>query len=106
MTNEQPRAYTMDEVRAKFIAHAREMAEAAALQYPDKPLQAAACAVFQVLAVLDGCLGGLPGFRVVSHPHSSDAASQRGRGENWFPVTDIAGRLHDDWYDGWKAIHP
>lgn len=57
---------------------------------------------FSLLAMLDGCNAGLPGFTICPSPHPDDKEYHRERGENWWPTdedaVDIAGSLHELFY--------
>jgi len=51
---------------------------------------------FSILAMLDGCVAGIPGFLVTPNPHPLDAEYCVRRGVDWYPNhVDIAGSLHE-----------
>lgn len=94
------RAYTMEEVREKFLAHVREMV----LYWeredrkPDVHDKLSGLA-FSILSALDGCSGDIPGFQVIPSAHPDDRKYHEERGENWYPDDcDIAGGLHEHFY--------
>ncbi len=119
--NDGPRELTADEVRDRFLDHARAMVRF--WSDPDlrqNPLEdrtdierRVSGAVFSILVALDGALGDLPGFIVAPRPHPDDREFLRGEGENWFPENhdaavkaDIAGELHDLFYPPKKDRSP
>ena len=102
------RQYTNDEVRDLFLQQVwtyvrfwtTAKLEGDDLGHRDPTQHRVEGMAFSILAMLDGCSGGLPGFIVAPSPHESDEEYHRGEGENWFPCTpkvqtDIAGNLHE-----------
>lgn len=93
----EPRAWTEDEIRQKFLEHVAMLthywfAETRATRVEDKLTGLA----FSLMAMLDGSSTDIPGFKVIPDPHPDDEAYQRKRGENWYPDdVDIAGSLHE-----------
>ena len=90
----KPRAYTTEEVRAKFLAHVWALIRSwQTVENPSSDrIEGFA---FSMLAMLDGANGGLPGFKIIPDPHPEDKAYLKENGENWFPTKiDIGGDLH------------
>ncbi len=103
---EEPKPYTVDEVREKFVrqvlAHVRYWAGGPGSNVPahytaDQRIRGA---IFSTLVLLDGGSTAMPGFILVPAPHPSDKAFCIERGERYYePVADvlgdIAGGLHE-----------
>lgn len=100
----EPRAYTEEEVRAQFLAQMRADMEYW-LELPNKTLkQRMSGFAFTVLATIDGCTIGLPGFRMSPWTHDDDAAYHIEKGENYYTDNiDIGGSLHEEWYQKTEA---
>lgn len=109
MTIEQPREWTRQEICDKLLAHARMLAKYWAT-IPLGPEHGNVDTEYRImgayhslLATLDGCSPGIPGFMLIPLPHPDDKAYAIENGENWFPyvnldelnVCDIGGALHD-----------
>lgn len=99
----EPREYTTDEVREKFLAHLRAMVKYwATVPVTDGTRTVEdriSGAVFSTLVALDGGCLDIPGFKVIPTPHKDDKEYQRKRGSNWYPDTgDIGGCLHELFY--------
>ena len=95
-----PRAFTTEEVRAKFIDRVAQMTrywenESRAPTTREK-LEGLA---HSMLVMLDGGSVGLPSFIVQPDPHPSDFGFLSSQGENYFPDRDcnISGPLHEEW---------
>lgn len=96
------REKTVDEVRKEFISHV-----AAMIRYWDTQVTGdTRCKLeglaHSILAALDGCAGGLPGFIVAPCPHPDDKQYYIDEGENYYreinddDICDIAGSLHEE----------
>ena len=98
--NDQPRAYTKEEMREKLLNHVRTMInkwekESRAPTSKEK-LEGFA---FSILTALDGSSGGLPPFTLTPDPHPDDEVYLRGEGKNWWtaiPINDDV-MLHEVW---------
>lgn len=96
----EPRAFTRDEVQAKFLEYLDMMINYW-LNESRKPSarEKMQGMVFSMLVLLDG-EAALPGFIVTPNPHPDDETFLRNQGENWYPAgVDIAGDLHDRFYN-------
>lgn len=100
----EPRQWTEKEIREKFLRQVAGMSEYwAKLQPVDgtpKTVQERLDGLaFSILAMLDGCNIGIPGFIVAPAPHDDDKEYCINEGENWFPqqadLCDIGGGLHE-----------
>lgn len=110
----EPRAWTTEEVRQRFVAHARYLAQYWAnvnlckvvpeLIESDSSQYRIEGALFSLLAAIDGVAVDLPAFMLVPLPAPSDKQNAIENGENWYPYpvlndtisdNDIAGNLHD-----------
>jgi hypothetical protein len=81
----KPRAYTDEEVRAKFLRTLKEMALEWEM-FPDKTVrERLEGLIFSILCVFDGVHVGLPAFDIVARPHEDDEAYHKGSDENWIP---------------------
>jgi hypothetical protein len=101
----EPREYTEDEVREKFLKYCWSM-----VYYwenlPDKTTsEKLSGLMFSLLSTLDGSSMELPSFIVAPLPHPGDKEYLKGNGENWFPENndesinaDIGGSLHENFY--------
>ncbi len=107
MSEDEPRAYTEDEVRDMIIEGARQAARYwAALPDVDaidgraRTIQDRCDGVaFSILTMLDGCGVTLPALTLKLDPHESDKAFLAEEGENWFePGMEISTSLHE-FYD-------
>lgn len=96
----EPRQYTMEEIRAKFLNYVRDM-----ILYWHKPEYSKTHALeglaHSILVALDGESAELPGFAVLPLSGIGDQKFFRERNKNWYPLLqienayDIAGSLHD-----------
>ena len=81
----KPRAYTDEEVRAKFLRTLKEMALEWEM-FPDKTVrERLEGLIFSILCVFDGVHMCLPAFDIVARPHKDDEAYHKGNGESWIP---------------------
>jgi hypothetical protein len=106
--NDEPREYTRDEIRARFLEHCRSVAKywASPNLHSNPTIQdRTEGAIFSLLATLDGSTLALPGFMLVPCPHPEDKAYHQKEGENWFPeppadveLVDIGGALHEHFF--------
>lgn len=81
----KPRAYTDEEVRAKFLRTLKEMALEWE-KYPDKTVRERLEGLaFSILCVFDGVHMCLPAFDIVARPHEDDESFCKRNGENWIP---------------------
>lgn len=95
----EPRPHTEDECREMLL----DDLWAAAHYWADLPEKTnrsrAEGLLHSVLATLDGCSMGTPGFKVIPSPHEEDETYHRERGENWWPNDiDLVGGLHEQLY--------
>lgn len=99
-SDEEPRAYTPEEVRTRFLHGVWDMVDwwDAETQVKSTREKMEGLA-FSILAILDGA-GALPSFIVAPSPHPSDEQYHKDEGTNWYPTDepDIAGSLHDLFY--------
>lgn len=104
---EEPRAYTTEEVREHFLNHVRNMVD-----YWDRHVERETTRerlsglAFSLLVLLDGGTH-LPGFVVAPAPHRDDREFHISEGKNYYPEApevecDIAGFLHELFYNGWQ----
>jgi hypothetical protein len=112
----EPQPYNVTEIRNQFLTHVREVARywaeldlmrpdvAQAVSRDGEALYRTRGTAFSILAALDGCCTGLPGFLLVPYPHPDDKAYCILKGERWYPqvpelvaniLCDIAGTLHE-----------
>ena len=95
-----PRKYTEEEVRDTLMRRIKSCAKEWA-SYPDKtPQEIADGVAFSILAILDGCSTGCPGFYLYAAVHEDDEKYHKDRGENWIePETSLASfHLHDHYH--------
>jgi len=98
--SKRPRAYTEAEIREMFIKHLWGIWEywLKESRQPDTKDKMSGM-LHSILATIDGCSGGICGFKVIPNPHPSDKDYNKERGENWFPDNiDIGGGLHEIFY--------
>jgi len=93
----EPREYTTDEVREKLIKHFWGI-----LEYWEKESRTQDTRgkmegfLHSMLATLDGCSIGVPGFQLIPCVDPSDKEFHIKFGENWYNDTeDIGGGLHE-----------
>ena len=95
-TSDEPRALTVEEMRAMFLGQVHMMvaywadpdrcghpAERNTRGYMRHGVEGFA---HSLMVTLDGGSGGLPAFDLVPSPHPDDEAFARGEGENWWPA--------------------
>ncbi len=103
---DHPREYTKEEVREIFLNHVRMMVD----YWDNQPNQSCKSRLdglaFSILTDIDGFSGGCPAFILAPCPHPDDKEYNIDNGENYFPRTDeklincdIAGELHDNYYN-------
>lgn len=94
----EPREYTVEECREMFLKHVWSLVDYWETQGSDSRAKLSGV-VFSLLATLDGCSIGVPGFEVCPNPHESDMDYRKKRGIDWWPVDiDIAGGLHEEFH--------
>jgi hypothetical protein len=106
--DDAPRQYTEDEIRAMFLQHVWAMIDYWANVDEGKHdirgrREMLSGFAHSMLAAIDGCSVGLPGFLLIPYPHESDREYLQGQGDNWFPefhateeVCDVSGgSLHE-----------
>lgn len=102
----EPREYTTEEVRDKFLSHVSRMVDywlrESRTPATEEKMEGLA---FSILTALDGCSADLPGFIVAPSPHADDKEYLRESGKNWYPentadaiTCDIGGGLHEHWH--------
>lgn len=103
--DEEPRAYTADEVRDMMLDHIHHMVEYwtnVEATRGDRPLTVkdrVEGVAFSILVMLDGDSMTLPAVTLRLDPHPDDKEYHRSEGENWFePGMEISDRLHDHFY--------
>lgn len=79
------RAWTKEEVRAKFLAHMKSVAE----YWINEPRATTSRekvegVLFSLMVVFDGGSGGHPAINLAVSPHADDKAYHEGNGENWY----------------------
>jgi hypothetical protein len=108
--NNEPRAYTPDEVRQILLLYFRTMvrywatikvdpADLAKLRESDVEYRLSGL-VFSILNVFDGTANGLPAFDLIPSPHPDDAEYCKTEGSNWFErklINEMV-MLHDLWH--------
>lgn len=108
--SDQPREYTVDEVRDMFMDHVRNMItywqkapyreEFHHLNESESDWRVSGV-VHSILCALDGCSMNLPGFILAPAPHPDDREYNKTNNCNWFPENnipincDIGGYLHE-----------
>lgn len=108
MNDNEPRPYTEKEILEQFLDEIRGLIRYwATLPKPfiapgETDVQARLSGLaFSILAMLDGCHGSMPAFRVIPCPNQADEQFNRDEGENWYPYPaqtndiDISGGLHE-----------
>lgn len=94
----EPRAYTPEEVRQKFLDHLYHLTN----YWPEHAIDkkdACRSMVFSILCILDGVTMDLPMMNLSLHPHEDDKEFLKGEGENWFEPGQIINEIsmHDEW---------
>jgi len=81
----KPRAYTDEEVRAKFLSALKKSALDWE-RFPDKTVrERLEGLILSILCIFDGVMAGLPAFDIVARPHKDDESFCKSHGENWIP---------------------
>ena len=103
--DEEPRAYTAEEVRDMMLNHIHTMVDYWAgveAMRGDRPLTVkdrVEGVAFSILVMLDGHSMTLPSVTLKLDPHPDDKEFMRSEGENWFePGMEITDVLHDHFY--------
>jgi len=99
----EPREYTEDEIREKFLKHVWHLIEYWHKEVPNKPeKEKMEGLAFSILAALDGSAMALPPFIVAPMPHKEDKEFYINNDMNYYPYNDrskingdIAGSLHE-----------
>lgn len=93
----KPRAYTEEEIRAKFISHIQSLVKYwhSESRTPDTLGKLEGLA-FSIMSAIDGSAVALPSFKLIASPHPEDKEYLISEGENYYPENvDISGCLHD-----------
>ena len=111
MDEEQPRAYTEEEVRDMLLSHIRTMVDywvnlphsPAGKLGPQQELtirDRVEGVAFSILVALDGAAMGFPAAVTLKmEPHPDDKEDAQANGENWIePGMEIADSLHDHFF--------
>lgn len=99
----EPRQYTMEEIREKFLRHIWAIINHWEKEKDDKR-SALEGAAFSILVTLDGESADLPAFAVLPLSGADDQKFFRESGENWYPLLqlenayDMGGSLHDHFF--------
>lgn len=80
----EPRAWTAEEAREKFINHLKCIARYWANLPDQTPLERTEGMLFSVLVTLDGGSGGMPAFDLIPCPHPEDKEFCISEGENYY----------------------
>ena len=109
-TQEEPRAYTAEEMRAQFLSVVRGYVDYWE-NLPGKSVhERLEGLAFSILVVLDGEAVDFPGCDVIPRTHPDDKEWHIERGENWFPEgVDICnGEFHSEFLNPQKEppTHP
>lgn len=98
MTKE-PRPWTKEEAREKFLKHIWGLIQFWADAKVDNDLEKMEGLAFSILSSLDGTSMELPAYQVIPCPHPNDEEFHRVRGNNWYSDDiDIGGELHSNFY--------
>lgn len=95
------REKTEEEVRIEFLEHVAVMINYWDTQVNGSTRYKLEGFAHSVLAALDGCAGGLPGFVVAPRPHPDDKQYHIDEGDDYYreidsgSLCDIAGSLHE-----------
>ena len=100
---DEPREYTMEEVRDVFLDHIYNMIHYwDSMVKEENQLERLKGLAFSILVALDGGANGCPGFIVAPSTHPDDKEYHRVNSENWYPQNndakvncDISGCLHE-----------
>lgn len=119
MSNDEPRAYTAEEMRKMFLSHLKTMASYWAhisIRNDEERAHVEACGgearwrtegmLFSFLVTLDGGTN-LPAFDLIPSPHPEDEAYHRDQGENWWaPIVINECQLHDELHSDRRTSEP
>ena len=88
---------TMEEVREEFLKHVASMINYWDTKVEGTPRYKLEGLAHSILATLDGCSGGMPGFNVSPYLHEDDKQYNIDRDKDYYPESDcdIAGSLHE-----------
>lgn len=87
--NDEPRAYTAEEVTQQYLYDMQCIAKLWSMQPNQTPLQMCEGVVFSILCLLDGS-SIFPGTKVLIDPHPDDKKYNIDNGSNWYePGTEI-----------------
>lgn len=95
----EPREWTDDEVREKFLAHVRTLISYWAgeggsnVDPASSRRDALEGLAHSIMCIVDGNTLALPAFVLAPAPHPDDEAFMRSEGENWYP--SASGTPHD-----------
>lgn len=94
---DEPRAYTAEEVRNKVLKVVADYVDYWAGQTTASEREKLEGLAFSTMVILDGGAATLPGFTVTPNADPSDKDFYVAQGENWYPTdVDIAGVLHNN----------
>lgn len=86
VTPDSPRAWTEDEMRARFLdtvrAQVKYWQEQSTYTDPNDRISGMA---HSLLSLLDGSVGMIPGFKLIPNAHCEDQQWHESQGENWWP---------------------
>lgn len=97
----EPRAYTAEETRDKFLKTLASIAEYWGGLKDQSPMDAVNGVVFSMLALIDGSNMGFPGLRLYPETADEDEAYHRGLGENYYDRQTLVNDapLHELWFE-------
>jgi hypothetical protein len=95
----EPRAWTEEEVREKFLDQVRGLADYWSKTDRD-PKGMCNGLAFSILNIFDGTTMGLPAMDITCQPHPNDKAYLQDCGENWYEPGMVFNdcHLHDAYY--------
>jgi hypothetical protein len=95
-----PRAYTVDEIRDQLIDHIWSAIQLWASSPTAGSIEERLSGLaHSILAILDGCSGDVPAFKLEVDPHPDDEEFLREEGSNWYPTgAVIEDMLHEHLY--------
>jgi hypothetical protein len=105
--NDEPRAYTAEEMRDKILDHVRTMAAYWANLPDTDPATGRTQTVqdrcegvaFSILSMLDGCTSHIPSITLKLEPHEDDKKFHQDEGENWVePGMELSFMLHEHFH--------
>lgn len=112
MSEDEPRAWTVEEMREKFLDQIRVNLDywlttdlgrpefRKALQDQGEARYRMEGLVFSILVLIDGGTGAMPAIDLIPSPHPSDEEFHRNEGSNWWPSGVVINecQLHDLWH--------